>query len=88
MKIRQLQLPLDDELPTLSSIHFGSCFKLANGTEIYVKMNPVKSLLHSTLIYEVITRGDFFVLNVSSGDFTVMPKSVRVHPICAELTLI
>ena len=87
MKIRQQQLPLDDEFPTLSSIRYGECFKLMNGSEIYIKMTPVKTLLHSTMLYEVVTRGDFFVVNVSTGNFTVMPKSVRVSPITAVLTL-
>ena len=88
MKIRQQQLPLDADFPTLSSIRYGECFKLMNGTEIYIKMTPVKTLLHSTMLYEVVTRGDFFVVNVSPGNFTVMPKSVRVSPITAVLTLV
>ena len=87
MKIRQQQLPLDADFPTLSSIRYGECFKLMNGSEIYLKMTPVKTLLHSTMLYEVVTRGDFFVVNVSTGNFTVMPKSVRVSPITAVLTL-
>lgn len=88
MKIRQQQLPLDDEFPTLSSIHYGECFKLMNGSEIYIKMTPVKTLLHSTMLYEVVTRGDFFVVNVSTGNFTIMPKSVRVSPVSAVITLV
>ena len=88
MKIRQQQLPLNDDFPTLSSIRYGECFKLMNGTEIYIKMTPVKTLLHSTMLYEVVTRGDFFVVNVSTGNFTVMPKSVRISPITAVLTLV
>ena len=88
MQIKQLQLPLDDEFPTLSSIKFGECLKLMNGTEIYLKITPVKSLLHSTMMYEVVTRGDFFVVNVTTGNFTVMPKSVRVSPVSATITLV
>ena len=74
MKIRQQQLPLDDEYPTLASIKFGECFKLMNGSEIYIKMTPVKTLLHSTMLYEVVTRGDFFALNLLTNIFTILPQ--------------
>ena len=37
-------------------------------------MKPVKSLLHSTTIYEVVIRGDVFAFELETGKFTVLPK--------------
>ena len=40
----------------------------------YMKIVPVKALFHSTMIHEVIARGDFFAVALLTGTFTVIPK--------------
>ena len=40
----------------------------------HVKIIPCKRLFNSTTIHEVVTRGDFFALNLVTGIFTVCPQ--------------
>lgn len=42
-----------------------------NDTE-FLKITPAKRLFNSTLVHEVINRGDIFALNTSTGIFTVI----------------
>ena len=39
----------------------------------YVKIIPSKKLFNSTMIHEVVTRGDIFALNLETGEFTILP---------------
>lgn len=41
---------------------------------IYTKIIPSKRLFNSTMVHDVVTRGDMFALNVNTGLFTVLPK--------------
>lgn len=40
----------------------------------YCKIIPSKRLFNSTMVHEVVTRGDFFALNLLTFQFTVLPK--------------
>ena len=44
--------------------------------QLHLKITPAKKLFNSTLIHEVVTRGDIFALNLSTGQFTVLPRHV------------
>ena len=39
----------------------------------YVKIIPSKKLFNSTMIHEVVNRGDVFALNLETGEFTILP---------------
>lgn len=41
----------------------------------YMVVTPVKSLFRSTLIHDVVNRGDKFVVNLETGTLTVMDVS-------------
>ena len=41
---------------------------------IYLLVKPVKSLCRSTLIHDVLTRGDVFAINVSNSALTVIAR--------------
>ena len=41
----------------------------------YMVIHPVKSLLRSTTLYEILTRGDYLCLNLSTGYFTVLKQA-------------
>lgn len=41
----------------------------------YIKIVPSKRLFNSTMIHEVVTRGDFFALNLLTNVFTVLPQN-------------
>ena len=40
--------------------------------QLYMKMIPTKSLFHSSTVYDVVTRGDFFAVNLETGVFTIL----------------
>lgn len=40
--------------------------------EPYMRVTPSKQLFHSTTVYEVITRGDFFAVNLATGILTIL----------------
>jgi hypothetical protein len=40
----------------------------------YMRITPAKRLFNSTMIHEVVTRGDFFAVNLQTGVFTVLPQ--------------
>lgn len=47
----------------------------------YYKVVPVKALFKSTMVHDVITRGDFFAVEVDTGALTILPKeSISVRP--------
>lgn len=40
----------------------------------YLRVTPVKRLFNSTMIHEVVTRGDFFAVNLQTSALTILPK--------------
>jgi hypothetical protein len=40
----------------------------------FMKVVPSKALFRSTTIHEVVTRGDIFAVNLSTGILTVLPS--------------
>lgn len=55
---------------SFKKIRIGGTFVLNN--QAFMKVVPAKSLIRSTTIHEVITRGDFFAVNLSTGELTVI----------------
>ena len=45
-----------------------------HNNQLYTKITPSKKLFNSTLIHEVINRGDVFALNLETGIFTILPR--------------
>jgi hypothetical protein len=40
----------------------------------YLRVVPVKKLFNSTMVHEVVTRGDFFAVNLTNNHLTVLPN--------------
>ena len=40
----------------------------------FIKVIPVKRLFNSTMVHEVVTRGDFFAVNLLDSSLTVCPQ--------------
>jgi hypothetical protein len=48
--------------------------------QLYIRVIPGKKLFNSTLIHEVVNRGDVFALHVESQQLTIVPgKSDVTH---------
>lgn len=47
-------------------------------SELYIRIIPAKSLFRSTLVHEVVNRGDIFAIRVSDSTLTVIPGTAQV----------
>lgn len=57
--------------------------------ELYVRVIPAKRLFNSTMIHEVVNRGDVFAVRVSDSVLTILPGTAEVKhmPGTADLFL-
>ena len=46
----------------------------------YYKVIPAKRLFNSTMIHEVITRGDFFAVDLETGTLTILAGHLLASP--------
>lgn len=44
--------------------------------KMYLRVTPVKNLFHSTMVHEVVNRGDVFVIRVEDMALTVMDRNL------------
>jgi hypothetical protein len=45
---------------------------------LYIRLVPAKSLFNSTLVHQVVNRGDVFAMRVSDQQFTIVPGKAEV----------
>jgi hypothetical protein len=53
--------------------------------DLYIRCIPAKSLFKSTMVHEVVNRGDVFALRVKDQVLTIVPgtatvEHVEIHP--------
>jgi hypothetical protein len=68
MKLTQLPLLLTEEKkakPTISSMPYGEAFKSKG--KLLMRVKPTQFLLNSTIVADVLNRGDAFVVNIETG---------------------
>jgi hypothetical protein len=46
--------------------------------EYYLRIIPVKAMFQSTMVHDVVTRGDIFAVRVRDSAFTVVPGTAQV----------
>ena len=49
--------------------------------ELYIRTVPSKALFKSTMVHEVVNRGDVFALRVSDQQLTIIPGAAQVEHI-------
>jgi hypothetical protein len=49
-----------------------------NGS-LYIRCVPAKTLFHSTMVHEVVNRGDVFALEVGTQKLTIIPGTAQVE---------
>ena len=54
--------------------------------EIYIRCIPAKSLFKSSLVHEVVNRGDIFAVRVSDQVLTIIPGKSQVEHTSHSLT--
>lgn len=64
----------------LKDVKVGEHFMLYNtvNSDVYKKVAPVKSLVRSTMVHEILTRGDCFVVSINTGLLTVISYNTPV----------
>lgn len=55
--------------------------------ELYIRLIPSKRMFNSTLVHEVVNRGDVFAMRVSDQQFTVVPGTAVVQHTEHELVM-
>lgn len=55
-------------------------------SEIYIRCIPAKSLFKSSLVHEVVNRGDIFAIRVSDQVLTIIPGKSQVEHTSHDLT--
>ena len=46
---------------------------------IYVRVIPAKHLFHSTMVHEVVNRGDVFAFRVADSKLTIVPGDAAIE---------
>lgn len=47
--------------------------------QLYIRCIPAKTLFHSTMVHEVVNRGDVFAVCVDDNKLTVIPGTAQVE---------
>jgi hypothetical protein len=55
--------------------------------ELHIRLVPAKRLFNSTLVHEVVNRGDVFAMRVSDQQFTVVPGTASVEHVVIPVSL-
>ena len=55
--------------------------------ELYIRAIPGKSLFNSTMIHQVVNRGDVFAVRVSDQTLTIVPGIAKVAHVSMDVTL-
>lgn len=48
-------------------------------SELYIRLIPSKNMFRSTMVHEVVNRGDIFAMRVKDQQFTVIPGTAQVE---------
>lgn len=71
----------------LKDIKIGCCFQRFAEDAIWMRVAPTKTLVRSTMVHEVLTRGDCFVLNLATGVLTVMSYAVPAIELSTKIVV-
>ena len=81
------QLTLDDlfntlsnipNISTLQDIPYGRAVTVVSSGKIVAKVRPRGFILNSNLVSDVLNRADCFVVNMTTGDLTIMKSTTEV----------
>lgn len=75
------------KLRTLDALQAGvaAVKAIIYNNEIYLRCVPAKTLFHSSLVHQVVNRGDVFVLRLSDQVLTIIPGKAQVSFIDIEV---
>jgi hypothetical protein len=55
--------------------------------QLYIRVIPSKKLFNSTMVHEVVNRGDVFALHVESQQLTIVPGKSEVTHTKIDVTI-
>lgn len=53
--------------------------------EVYIRAIPSKPLFHSTMVHEVVNRGDIFAVSLATQTLTIIPGTAKVEHIDLDI---
>jgi hypothetical protein len=68
--LTQIMTTLDNTTKTLKTFYYKN--------ELYIRLIPAKSLFNSTMVHQVVNRGDVFAMKVSDQTMTIIPGKADV----------
>ena len=80
----QLELDLSNLLQDLSNINrladipYGRAVTVVGSGKVIARVRPRGFLLNSNLVSDVLNRADCFVVNMTTGDLTIMKSTTDV----------
>lgn len=80
---KQQPLLLLSSIPTLVESPYGEIVKCKG--KLLMRVKPTQFLLNSTLVADVLNRGDVFVCNVESGTLYIMKGDTPIENVDASL---
>lgn len=78
-------LIIGDKEPILRTAPYGEIFKKAG--KLLMRVKPTQFLLNSTLVADVLNRGDAFVINVETGTLYIMQGDEEIAFVDATLLI-
>lgn len=78
--LEDIDLSLNSELPAPNPVVCVHHIFLYKG-EQHLRIIPGKKLFNSTMVHEVVNRGDVFALNLETGLFTILPGTFIPTPV-------
>lgn len=79
----QTSLLLLSSIPTLVESPYGEIVKYKG--KLLMRVKPTQFLLNSTLVGDVLNRGDVFVCNIESGTLYIMKGDTPIENVDASL---
>jgi hypothetical protein len=55
--------------------------------DLYIRCIPAKTLFHSTLVHEVVNRGDIFAVEIATQQLTIIPGLAQVEHLELEAVI-
>ena len=56
--------------------------------DYYLRVIPVKRMFNSTMVHDVVTRGDVFAVRIKDSAFTVIPGTAQVQHLEVQMAVL
>ena len=83
----QTSLLVIDKPAILRDSLYGEIVKTVKAKKLLMRVKPTQFLLNSTLVGDVLNRGDCFVCNIESGTLYILQGNTEIETVNATLLI-